>query len=55
MTNFTNRNNNAGKSYAQVSKLVSNVREALKIKETFLNLQAKKIKNIQKIINGIIK
>ena len=45
-TNPTNRNNNAGKYYAQVSKPVRNAREALKIKKVFLNLQAKKIKNI---------
>ena len=44
--NPTNRNNNASKSYAQMSKPVSNTREVLKIKEVFLNFQAKKIKNI---------
>ena len=51
-TNSANKNNNAGKSYAHVSKLVSNAREVLKIKKVFPNLQAKKIKNIQKIINS---
>jgi len=30
----------------------SNIKEILKIKETFPKLQAKKIENIQKIING---
>jgi len=46
--------NNKGKrkSYTQVSQLAINTREVLKIKETFLNLQVKKIENIQKIING---
>jgi len=36
------------KSYAQASTLLSNTRKLLKLKETFSNLQAKKIKNIQK-------
>jgi len=40
------------KSYVQVFFSTTSTREVLKIKETFPNLQAKKIKNIQKIING---
>ena len=38
-------------SYAPASKTISNTREVLKIKETFLSLKAKNIDNIQKIIN----
>ena len=38
--------------YAQVLQSVNNTREVLKIKKAFLNLKAKKIKNIQKIIKG---
>jgi len=38
------------KSYAQA--LTSNIKEILKIKETFPNLQTKKIENIQKFINN---
>ena len=33
-------------------KLTTTIREVLKIKEIFPNLQVKKIKNIQKIINN---
>ena len=40
------------KSYIQASFLSSNIKEILKIKENFPNLQAKKIKNIQKVINN---
>jgi len=40
------------KSYVQVFFSTTSTREVLKIKETFPNLRAKKIKNIQKIING---
>ena len=40
------------KLYAQVFKLTTTIREVLKIKEIFPNLQVKKIKNIQKIINN---
>ena len=40
------------KSYAQALTLTSNIKEILKIKETFPNLQTKKIKNIQKFINN---
>ena len=43
---------NAGKSYAQVSKPSFNVSEVLKIKETFLSLNAKKIKQVNNIINS---
>ena len=42
---------NKKKSYMQPSSLDNIVRKVLKIKETFSNLQGKKIKNIQKIIN----
>jgi len=38
--------------YAEASTPVNNIREVLKIKKTFPNLQAKKIENIQKIINS---
>ena len=45
--------NKEKKSYAQASAPSSNItREILKIKETFLKLQDKKIKYIQKIISG---
>ena len=41
------------KSYAQVSAKVTNTtRDTLKIKETFSNLQNKKIELVQKIISG---
>ena len=46
-TSPANRNKNNRKSYVQAE---NNTREVLKIKEVFLNLQAKKIENIQKII-----
>ncbi len=36
----------------QVSTSVNNTRKVLKIKETFPDLHAKKIENIQKIINS---
>ena len=39
------------KSYTQASSIGNVAKEALKIKETFLKLQASKIKNIQKIIH----
>ena len=38
--------------YAQVSHLGNNIREVLKIKKAFLNLQVKKIGSIQNIIKG---
>ena len=44
------RNKNTRKSYAQAFQLTNSTSEVLKIKETFLNFQANKIKNIQKII-----
>ena len=50
--NLTNNNKNNNKPYAQASNANNNTREVLKIKETFLNLQVKKIKNTQKIIRG---
>jgi len=43
---------NAGKSYAQASKLVFNTSEVLKIKETFPSLNAKKIEQVNNIVNG---
>ena len=43
------------KSYTQVSSSGNITRKVLKIKETFSNLQGNKVKNIQKIINGIDK
>ena len=48
----TNKKKDQHKSYTQASTPLSKIREFLKIKETFSNLHAKKIKNIQKIING---
>ena len=48
-----NPDNKENKLYAQVSSTNANtIRETLKIKEVFSNLQNKKIKNIQKIISG---
>jgi len=38
--------------YAQASTLVNNTKDVLKIIKIFPNLQAKKIENIQKIINS---
>ena len=40
------------KLYTQALSSLSNTKEILRIKEIFLNLQAKKIENIQKIINN---
>ena len=40
------RNKNTRKSYAQAFQLTNSTSEVLKIKETFLNFQANKIKNI---------
>ena len=53
---FEKNNNPNGKettrkSYTQASLSGHSIRETLKIKETFPNLQGKKIENIQKIIN----
>jgi len=50
--NQTNEEKSQRKTYAQVLTSLYNIREVLKIKETFPNLQIKKIKNIQKIINS---
>ena len=43
---------NAGKSYAQASKPSFNTSEVLKIKETFPSLNAKKIEQVNNIVNG---
>ena len=43
---------NAGKSYAQASKPAFNTSEVLKIKETFSSLNAKKIDQVNNIVNG---
>ena len=43
---------NAGKSYAQASKPSFNMSEVLKIKETFPSLNAKKIKQVNSIVNS---
>ena len=43
---------NAGKSYAQASKPAFNTSEVLKIKETFPSLNAKKIDQVNNIVNG---
>ena len=52
----TQNNKLEGRLYTQVSKQnISTIKEVLKIKETFLNLKADKIENIQKIINNIDK
>jgi len=46
-----NRQEQGSKSYAQASLIRNVVKEVLKIKKTFLKLQASKIENIQKIIH----
>ena len=43
------------KFYAQALKLLSNVKEILKIKKTFPSLQANKIESIQKWLIAIVK
>ena len=43
---------NAGKSYAQASKPSFNTSEVLKIKEPFPSLNAKKIEQVNSIVNG---
>ena len=48
--NSAYRNKDTRKLYAQVLQLANNTRKVLKIKKAFLNLQANKIENIQKII-----
>ena len=45
-------NQQSNKSYAQASKLTFNTSEVLKIKETFPALNAKKINQVNDIING---
>ena len=48
-----NPDNKGKKSYVQASSTNTNTaKETLNIKEAFLNLQNKKIENIQKIISG---
>ena len=46
------KNNSSDKSYAQVSKPSINTSEVLKIKETFPSLSAKKIDQVNSIVNG---
>jgi len=46
------KNNSYGKSYTQASKLSINTLEVLKIKETFPSLSAKKIDQVNSIVNG---
>jgi len=48
----TQANTSQTKSYTQATKTSSDTKEVLRIKEAFLPLQAKNIKNIQKIIKG---
>jgi len=50
--NSTHRNKDTRKLYTQAFQLTNSTREVFKIKETFMNFQANKIKNIQKIIKG---
>jgi len=50
--NVQGNNINSGKSYAQASKTSINTSEVLKIKETFLSLNAQKIDQVNNIING---
>jgi len=47
---LTQNNTSQTKSYAQATKTSGNIKKVLRIKETFPSLQAKNIKNIQKII-----
>jgi len=46
------KNNSYGKSYAQASKPSVNTSEVLKIKETFSSLSAKKIDQVNSIVNS---
>ena len=46
------KNNNFGKFYAQASKLSINTLEVLKIKEIFPSLSAKKIDQVNSIVNS---
>jgi len=50
-----NSNNSPARSYAQATKTNANTSEVLKIKETFLALNAKKIDQVNSIVNGISK
>jgi len=45
-------NNQMGKSYAQASKTLTSTSDILKIKETFSALNAKKINQVNNIVNG---
>ena len=53
-TNNSERSTNQqnSKSYTQVSKTKINISEVLKIKETFPALNAKKINQVNNIVNG---
>ena len=46
------KNNSSDKSYTQASKPSINTSEVLKIKETFPSLSAKKINQVNSIVNG---
>ena len=48
-------NNSPARSYTQATKSKANTLEVLKIKETFLALNAKKINQVNNIVNGISK
>ena len=48
-------NNSPARSYTQATKSKANTLEVLKIKETFLALNAKKINHVKSIVNGISK
>ena len=50
--NVQGNNTNPGKSYTQASKTLINTSEVLKIKETFLSLNAQKIDQVNNIVNG---
>ena len=45
-------NGNPGKSYAQATKPAANTSDILKIKEAFLSLNAKKVDQVNNIVNG---
>ena len=51
-TNNQSSHQNSGKSYAQASKPSGNTSEVLKIKEAFPALNAKKIDQVNSIVNG---
>ena len=50
--NIQSNNTNSRKSYAQASKTSINTSEVLKIKKTFLSLNAYKINQVNNIVNG---